>query len=287
MRKESSMVKGTTTAIVVALWLLLPVTVSGQVSVVAENVECIPIGGNAVVWATVTNGQPDATVRLHFRRLHNLVEDFYYVQMIPDGNGRYWGVMPKAEDRTLDRHELAEEVETRWAAWWRAKEVADDRDPNDDLDQEVIRERASRGRSESRHWLAEMNDTIFESWLENLENEPAEYFISVHDAQGNRLGRSRTRVTEVRNDCEVVLTAAQMGEAQNLQVGETATWQQDESVFHWLCDGVVTRIDPDEVKRADAICRTCFPCEPLFPVKPIRGQEVITETPRYRVSPSK
>jgi hypothetical protein len=281
------MVKGTTTAIVAALWLLLPATVPGQVSVVAENVECVPIGGNAVVWATVTNGQPDTTVRLHFRRLHNLVEDFYYVQMMPDGNGRYWGVMPKAEDRTLDRHELAEEVETRWAAWWRAKDVADDRDPNDDLDQEVIRERASKGRGESRHWLSEMNDTIFENWLENLENEPAEYFISVHDAQGKRLGRSRTRVTEVRSDCEVVLTPAQMGEAQNLQVGETAFWQQDESVFHWLCDGVVTRIDPDEVKRADAICRTCFPCEPLFPVKPIRGEEVITETPRYRVSPSK
>lgn len=280
------MVKAKIAAVVATLGLLLPVPGSAQPVVTVENVECVPIGGNAVIWATVNNGVPETTVRLHFRRLHDLVEDFYWVQMTADGNGRYWGVTPKTEDQTLDRHELAEEVETKWAAWWRAKEVADDRDPNDDLDQEVIKERASRGRHEERHWLSEMNDTIFENWLENLENEPVEYFVAVHDAHGNRLGGSRIRVTEVRDDCEVIMTPAQEGETHNLVVGETAHWQQDESVFHWLCDGVVTRVAPEEVKRADVICRTCFPCEPLFPTKPIRG-EVLSEKPSYRVSPSK
>jgi hypothetical protein len=273
--------------IVAVACLFMSAVGQAQVTVTVENVECLPIGENAVVWAEVDNNLPDTTVLLSFRRLHDMVEDFYYVQMTAAGQGRYWGVMPKAEDRALDRHELEEEVDAKWAAWWRAKEVRDDRDPNQDLDQELIKERASHGRRETRHWLDEMDDKTFEDWLEFLENEPAEYFVAVHDADGKRIARSRTRVTEVTNECEVVLSPQQQGEAQNLVVGETAYWQENEGVFHWLCDGVVTRIDPARMKRADAICRTCFPCEPLFPVKPIQTEEVVTEAPAYRVSPDK
>jgi hypothetical protein len=281
---KNSIVK---TVIVAVACLLVSVLGHAQVTVKVDNVECLPIGENAVVWAEVDGNLPDSTVHLNFRRLHDMVEDFYYVQMVPAGQGRYWGVMPKAEDRTLDRHELEEEVDAQWAAWWRAKEVRDDRDPNQDLDQELIRERASQGRHVTRHWLEEMDDRTFEDWLETLENEPAEYFVAVHDAQGKKIARSRTRVTEVTNECEVVLTPQQQGEAQNLVVGETAYWQENEGVFHWMCDGVVTRIDPVRIKRADAICRTCFPCEPLFPVKPIKTEGIVTEKPAYRVSPNK
>jgi hypothetical protein len=65
----------------------------------------------------------------------------------------------------------------------------------------------------------------------------------------------------VRPDrCEVELTAEQQGEAANLIVGETAPWQRNKPVFHWLCAGVIARVDASGVKRADAACRQCVPC---------------------------
>ena len=250
-----------------------------DLKVTAEDVECIPIGENAVAWTAVENNLPDTEVRLYFRRLHDMVEDTYYVRMNPVGDGRYWGLFPKAEDREFIRHELEEDEERdlreaynealreaendyqreeyEWARWWRAKELADDRDPNDALDQELIRERASIGRHEERHWLREMDDATFEEWLERQTNEPAEFFTAVHDVRGDRLARSKTRVAEVRGDCEVDLTPEQLGEAQNMTIGETATWQQGEEVFHWLCEGVVTRRDPYGVLRNDEKCRAC------------------------------
>ncbi len=239
----------------------------GSLTVAAEPVECLPIEDNGVAWARVENNLPDTTVRLNFRRLHDAVEDLYYVHMNPDGPGRYWGVFPKAEDRVLDRHDLIEtreeiQDEHRWAAWWKAKELAEDRDPNDpedeaELDDDYLRERASLGKKIPRDWLGEMDDETFQNWLEQLENEPAEYFVSVHDTEGNQLARSETRVTEVRENCRLDLTPQERGEAENLTVGETAHWQRDEEVFHWLCAGIVTRIDPTQVLRGDGICRAC------------------------------
>jgi hypothetical protein len=80
---------------------------------------------------------------------------------------------------------------------------------------------------------------------------------------------SKITIGEVRSesDCDLVLTPEQLvltpeqkGEAQNFIFGETASWQQGKPVFHWLCDGVVARIDSEGTKRADRICRTCVPC---------------------------
>ncbi len=247
--------------------VLVPAVAGAQLSVEAEDVECLPIEDNGVGWARVANNVPDTTVRLNFRRMHDAVEDLYYVHMNPAGQGRYWGVFPKAEDRVLDRHDLIEtreeiQEEYKWASWWRAKEASEDRDPNDpedeaELDDDLLRERASLGKKLPRDWLAEMDDPTFQSWLEQLENEPAEYFTSVHDAEGRQLARSLTRVTEVRRDCRVDLSEQERGEAENLTVGETAHWQRDEQVFHWLCPGIVSRIDPINVLRGDGVCRAC------------------------------
>lgn len=264
MRRAFSSITSTFQLAVPLALLLLPVQAGAQgpLKVTSEPVDCLPIGDNGVGWARVENNLPDTTVRLNFRRMHDTVEDLYYVEMHPAGEGRYWGVFPKAEDQVLDRHDLLEtreqaQEEYRWASWWREKQASVDRDPNQDLDDDLIRERASLGKQVPREWLGKMDDETFERWLEQLENEPAEYYTSVHDAKGAQLARSETRVVEVRENCRPDLTAEQLGEAENLTVGETASWQRGEEVFHWLCDGIVTRIGPMGVKRGDEVCRAC------------------------------
>lgn len=234
----------------------------GDIKVIAEDIECLPIEDNGIGYARVENNIPDTTVRLNFRRMHDTVEDLYWVAMRPEGNGRYWGIFPKAEDRVLDRHDLEERRdeyrdEYSWAQWWREKQSSDHRDPNGDLDDDLIRERASLGKHVSRDWFDEMDDETFENWLEQLENEPAEYFTSVHDSEGNQLDKSKTKVVEVRENCRQDLTPKQRGEAENLTVAESAHWQRDEEVFHWLCAGIVTRLNPLGIKRADEVCRAC------------------------------
>ena len=261
MRAEILTIVSTTFWVITLL--ASPAASAQAVSVAADDIECLPIEDNGVSWATVENNIPDTTVRLNFRRMNDAVEDLYYVLMHPAGQRRYWGVFPKAEDRALDRHDLIEtreeiQDEYRWAAWWREKERLENRDPNDphdaeELDDDLLRERASLGKKLPRDWLAEMDDPTFQSWLEQLENEPAEYYVSVHDANGQQLARSKTMVTEVRENCRVDLTPQERGEAENLTVGETAHWQRDEQVFHWLCEGIVTRIDPTNVLRGDAV----------------------------------
>ena len=268
MRKFTGISTQLTLVAALAAACFIPLTAGAQsLTVEAEDVECLPIGDNGVAWARVVNNVPDTTVRLNFRRMHDAVEDLYYVHMNPEGQGRYWGVFPKAEDRQLDRHDLIEtreeiQEEYRWAAWWREKEISDHRDPNDEqdeleLDDDLLRERASLGKKLPRDWLTEMDDPTFQSWLEQLENEPAEYYVSVHDANGRQLARSPTRVTEVRESCRPDLTEQERGEAENLTVGETAAWQRDEEVFHWLCPGIVSRIDPLNILRGDGVCRAC------------------------------
>ena len=236
-------------------------------SVTADRVQCVPGGGNAVVFATVVENEPETFTRLFFRRMNDVVEDLYFVEMYPQGDGRFWGVLPKAEKRKLDRHEIEQRrsegaANSPEAVWWRQKEASDHRNPNQDLDQDEIRERASVGKAEQRDWMNTLTDQEFERWLDGLEYEPVEYFAAVFGPAGNLIARSPMMIGEVRSesDCDMVLTPEQRGEAQNLIVGETASWQQGRPVFHWLCDGVVARIDPEGVKRADETCRTCVPC---------------------------
>ena len=261
--------------------LALAGSLSAQPTITADQVACIPVRENAVIWATVTDKQPSATVRLYFRRLNDVVEDLYFVTMIPSAEpGRYWGILPKPEKREPDRHEISrkrdEIVEAnKWAAWWQVKEASTDRDPNGDLDDSKIRERASRGKLESRHWLNQLSTEQFQKWLEGLKYEPVDYFAAVVGTSAQIIGQTPMMVGEVRSQssCKVELTPEQQGEAANLVVGETAPWQVGEPVFHWMCEGVVTRIGENNVKRADESCRGCVPCI---------SQAAFSPTPRAR-----
>lgn len=241
----------------------LPAVAFAQAPVVSvDRVACLPVAEHAVVTARAVDEPGGSTVRLYFRRLHQEVEDFYYVEMEPRGGGQYWAALPKPADETLDEKELEdadsdEEREHAWAAWWRAKEASEDRDPNDDLNEEIVEERASRGKRVDRDWMLALTLEELETLLEELENEPAELYAAVVDASGRELARSPMTSTMVREDCRVSLTPEERGQASNLVIGETAPWQIGKKVFHWLCDGIVTRIDPDDVLRADDVCRAC------------------------------
>ena len=248
--------------------LALAGSLSAQTSVTADQVTCVPVNDNVVVWATVTDEQPSASIRLYFRRLNDVVEDFYFVTMIPSPEaGRYWGMLPKPEKHDPERHKMSRQHDetvaaNQWAAWWQAKEASDNRNPTGDLDDDKIRERASRGKLESRDWMNQLTTEEFEKWLEGLQYEAVDYFIAVVGPSARIIAKSPMMVGEVRkqSSCKIELTPEQLGEAANLVVGETAPWQVGEPVFHWMCDGVVTRIGENNVKRADESCRVCVPC---------------------------
>jgi hypothetical protein len=273
-------------AVSVAVFLIVTGLQAAELEVVADQVACIPANDNAVVMATVAGDRPGTTVRLYFRRLNDVVEDLYFVNMIPSQEeGRYWGVLPKPERRKPARHEIARQRQAvvdanAWAEWWRVKEASDDRNPTRDLDDDKIRERASLGKHESRNWMDQLDDAAFQKWLENLEFEPVEYFVSVADPSRQVVAQTPMMIGEVRqpSSCHVELTPEQRGEAENLVVGETAGWQAGEPVFHWLCDGVVTRIGDNNIKRADESCRTCVPC--------ITQAAILTNAVGSGVSPS-
>jgi len=229
-------------------------------TVTLGELPCLPTGGNAVATATVAPAPAaEMSVRLNFRRMNLEVEDFYFTEMVPTGGGGYWGVFPQPENSKFDEKELAraQSDADKWAQWWRAKEGSDHRDPNSDLDREVIQERASLGKREKRDWMAERDDRALQEFLERQRTEPTEYFVSLVDPSGRELARSHQAVVEVRSDCTAALTPQQSGMAANLTVGETGRWQHGESVFHWECTGVVTRLDPAGVLRADDACRAC------------------------------
>ncbi len=234
--------------------LLLAAIPSVAQTVTVDELDCVPLQphdnnkNHAVVTASVSPDPSNVEIRLYFRRMHKEVEDFHYSIMQPAGDGNYWGVLPDPEDHEVDRTD---------GAWWKAKDESQDRDPNGDLDTAVIRERAQVGRDERRDWIHEMSDEDLTAWLADQKSEPAEYFVAVYDAGGQRLARSDMKGASVREDCRATLDAKQIGEASNQTVGETAAWQHDLALFHWECDHLVTRIDYAGVKAADAVCRAC------------------------------
>jgi hypothetical protein len=228
-----------------------------------ELPECIPFGAHAPVYAEVSGEPGGSRVRLYFRRLHEVVEDFYYLEMDPAGAGRYFAVLPIPSDEELearrydDPDEDDDDYRFREAAWWRAKDESEDRDPNGDLDPDEIIEKADMGRRVPRDWMRDLTLEELEEWLEVRENEPAEIFAAIYDAVGERIARTPVSPLYVRQDCDVELTELETGYALNLVVGEMAPWQRGQEVFHWQCDGLVTRIDPLGIKREDEQCRAC------------------------------
>ena len=238
---------------------LLAMPASAQ-TVEVGPLDCLPLGENAVATASI---QPPPTaemhVRLNFRRMNIQVEDFYFTEMVPTGNGAYWGVFPQPENSEFDPKELerARADADKWAQWWRAKEASDHRDPNTDLDREVIEERAALGKRVKRDWMDARDDRALQEYFERQKTEPAEYFVSLVDPSGREVARSAQQVVEVRSGCPTRMTAQQAGMAANLTVGESGRWQAGGPPFHWECTGVVTRLDPTGVLRSDDACRAC------------------------------
>lgn len=194
-------------------------------SVTVEELPCLPGEGNRAVHASVGEMPAGGSVRLFFRRLHPLGA-FYYNRMKPAASGAYWSVFPKPEIRR--QHLLTDD-------WWQVLETRD----------WIVLE----GRD--RQWL--------ESWLEEREQEAAEYYAAIYDARGGLVARSDTRLVEVLepDECEVELTALETGWARNLTVGETTELQNGKPLFHWLCEGVVTRRSATGILQPDGYCRAC------------------------------
>jgi hypothetical protein len=239
--------------------------------IVLDPVECFPAATHGIVRGEIENGVPGYTPRVYFRRLHQEVEDFYWVEMQPY-EGRWWAALPQPEDHQPTRFDLrpgarAEPAQLRsperWAAWWKAKELSVHRDPNGDLDAELIEERAQVGLQENRDWMIRRDDQAFEDWLETLNNEPIEYHAAMVDSYGRMVPGSRTPMTVApvgeNGDCTGAAPQNdhEAGAALNLTIGETAPWQGVEKLFHWDCHGLVTRIDFQGIPRADQVCRAC------------------------------
>jgi hypothetical protein len=88
-------------------------------------------------------------------------------------------------------------------------------------------------------------------------NKEIEYYGVMRDAAGHEIARTPSIRTKVTSDCKVTLTPQQFGYAQNLVIGETDANQKKNRVLGFLCDGIVTRVNPQNIKRADEVCRTC------------------------------
>jgi len=122
-------------------------------------------------------------------------------------------------------------------------------------------------------------------------NHEIEYYAVLLDGAGREIARSPSLKTKVTSDCQIKLTPQQYGAAQNLTIGETSTKQPKNRVNGFLCDGIVTRVNPDNVKRADEICRTCVIAwwerkELLIPVLGAAGATGITSVIVDRPEPS-
>lgn len=184
--------------------------------------DCLPLERNRVLAATLGGIEGGDNARLYFRRL-SPVGAFYHVALAPSGADNFWTTFPRPEDR--QQQQLTDE-------WW---EILQTRDWMEGRD---------------RNWLADH--------LRDQDQEAAEYYVAVYDAAGKVRGRSATFLTSVRaNDCFEPLTPKQSGWADNLTIGETSVAQGNKEVFHWLCQGIVTRLDTADILHPDEFCRAC------------------------------
>jgi hypothetical protein len=88
-------------------------------------------------------------------------------------------------------------------------------------------------------------------------NTEIEYYAVLLDAASHEISRSAMIRTKVTSDCQIKLTPQQMGDAQNLVIGETDDKQKKNRILGFLCDGIVTRVNIQNIKRPDEVCRTC------------------------------
>ncbi len=218
-------------------------------TVSVDDLECVPLqphadkgdknqgqveSNHALVTASVTGASLGDEVRLYFRRLNPDVDDFYYTVMQGSGGGGYWGVLPDPED-----HEIGMTDPGQWASHQAG-------DPD----------RSRVGGGIERTWLDDSSGDLG-TWLADQTSEPVEYYVAIHDASGTAKASSDLKIASVRNDCTAVLDDKQLGESENQTIGETAQWQNNEALYHWECDHLVSRINYSGVKEADSVCRAC------------------------------
>jgi len=113
------------------------------------------------------------------------------------------------------------------------------------------------------------------------QNDAVEEYAVLLDAAGREIARSETRTVPVTRDCRADLSPREHGFAQNLTIGETAANQQNKDVMGFLCDGIVTRVNPAGIRRADETCRTCVVAwwqknEVLVPLATVGGVTTVT-----------
>jgi hypothetical protein len=113
------------------------------------------------------------------------------------------------------------------------------------------------------------------------QNEAVEEYAALLDGAGREIARSETRTVQVTRDCRADLSPRERGFAQNLTIGETSPPQRGKDVLGFLCDGIVTRVDPAGIRRADEVCRTCVVAwwqknEVLIPLGAIAGVTTVT-----------
>ena len=79
------------------------------------------------------------------------------------------------------------------------------------------------------------------------------------------------------------LAEREEGVADNLTVGETVAQQQGKGVLGFLCDGIVTRINYQGIRRSDEVCRACVVAWWRLPTAlaavPITGILIIDDEP--------
>lgn len=257
---------------------------------VTGELACLPIGEHAAATAMVDPPLAEGeSVRVYFRRLSVEVEDFYWVEMTVAEPLNYWAVLPLPESKKLGRKELEGFTGgDRTSAWWRAKESSVDRDPNRDLDADVIRERAAVGKNERRDWLVDGDPALLEGWLRRQKYEPAEWFVARVDRDGRVVARSPMKVAEVREDCKAPLTDEQEDVADELRIGDTAAWQEGDVPFHWECEDIAERVDIDGDEEAQ-VCPVAIVWWPTAAGLGALGYVVVTDDdpPGPEVSPSR
>jgi hypothetical protein len=213
-------------AIFCAAGVLLTTAVGEAQSIAPDSLQCLPNEMNSSFSARVApEVKGSERVRLYFRRL-SPTGAFYWVEMNSTGGGSYWTVFPRPEQR--DQQDLTDD-------WW---EILKDRD-------------WMKAEDRDRQWL--------DNWMESRDHEAAEYYVAATDASGQEVARSETLLVEVRarEECSVELNPFEAGQAANLTIGETTPLQAGKEVFHWLCDGIISRVNSEGILRGDGICRAC------------------------------
>lgn len=111
------------------------------------------------------------------------------------------------------------------------------------------------------YWVAMEPETSDRFWAilpkPEKRNEQIEFYSALVDASGKVVAFSESQSVSVTSDCKAQLGPEEIGVAENLTIGETSPGQQGKKVTAFLCDGIVTRVNSQGIRRSDEICQAC------------------------------